>query len=314
MATDKSKHLNCVLESHKMKNVQDLMDKYLKKRDEVKEALDEKYVNEKATSAINSGSYAKHTAINTKFDIDICLPFLRNSFSSLEEMADNVYDYFNSEYEDDDLLYTRKQRVSIGLMFQIDGEQIDMDVVPGREINDDEYNTTYDLNLYVRAKNGVEASSTKTNIKKHIEFISGRNAERDITRLLKIWKKSNNRDYKSFLIELLTIKAFDSENEIPSGLWEKLKFVLEYIRDNLETVQLKDPANSNNIVSNTIDVYQKQSFSNDMKNMLERIEENSDYIKTYFPINEDFPCENDDEDKMKKGIGATILSTKSFGM
>ena len=47
--------------------------------------------NEKATKvtrtqqkAINSGSYAKHTAINVKFDIDVCLPFMRNSFETVE--------------------------------------------------------------------------------------------------------------------------------------------------------------------------------------------------------------------------------------
>lgn len=313
MATDKSKHLDCVLKSHKMSNVQDLLDKYLKKRDEVKDALDSKYASKKATSAINSGSYAKHTAINTKFDIDICLPFLRDSFDTLEAMADDVYDYFDSEYEDDELIYNRKQRVSVGLIFQIDGEQIDMDVVPAREINKDEYTTTYDLNLYVREKNGIAATSTKTNIKTHIDLIKGKNAERDIIRLLKIWKKSNNRDYKSFMMELLTIRAFDSNNDIPVGLWEKLKFVLEFIRDNIETIQLKDPANSNNVVSDTIDTFQKQSFKRDMENMLDRIEENSDYIKIYFPINYSFPCDGGSVDKMKKGKGATILTTKSFG-
>jgi hypothetical protein len=313
MPTDKSKHLDCVLKSHKMSNVQDLLDKYLRKRDEVKEALDSKYATQKATSAINSGSYAKHTAINTKFDIDICLPFLRGSFNTLEEMADDVYNYFDTEYEDIELIYKQKQRVSIGLTFQMDGEQIDMDVVPAREINKDEYTTTYDLNLHVRPKNGIAATSTKTNIKTHIDLIKGKNAERDIIRLLKIWKKSNNRDYKSFMMELLTIRAFDSKNDIPTGLWEKLKFVLEFIKDNIENIQLKDPANISNVVSDTIDTYQKQSFKSDMANMLDRIQENSDYIKTYFPINDSFPCEDDYDDKMKKGTGATILTTKSFG-
>lgn len=313
MATDKSKHLDCVLESHKMSNVQDLLNKYLKKRDEVKNALDLKYLTQKATSAINSGSYAKHTAINTKFDIDICLPFLRSSFNTLEEMADDVYNYFNIEYDDDELIKKRKQRVSIGLTFQMDGEQIDMDVVPAREINKDVYSTTHDLKLYVRKKNGIAATSTKTNIKTHIDLIKGKKVERDIIRLLKIWKNSNNRDYKSFMMELLTIRAFDPNNDIPVGLWDKLKFVIEFIRDNIETIQLEDPANSNNIVSDTIDVYQKQSFKSDMENMLSRIEKNSDNIKAYFPINDSFPCNDDSEDTMKKGTGATILTTKSFG-
>ncbi|MBE0700739.1 MAG: nucleotidyltransferase, partial [Acholeplasmataceae bacterium] len=273
----------------------------------------EKYLDKKATSAINSGSYAKHTAINIKFDLDICIPFLKDSFCTLEEMSEDIYNYFTNDYDDGELQYTRQQRVSTGLIFLIDGEEVDMDVVSGREINVDEYTSTYDLNLYVRPKNGVAASSTKTNIKKHVDYISGRINERDIIRLLKIWKRRNNRDYKSFLIELLVIKAFDSSTEIPTGLWNRLQFVMEYIRDNIETVQLKDPANSNNIVSDTINSYQKQSMSSDMRNMLDRIDENSDFIKSYFPVNEAFPCDEGSEEKLESNSGATILSTKSFG-
>lgn len=314
MATDKGKHLQCVLDSHKMSKVQDLMDKYIKKRDEVKEALDKKYADEKATSPINSGSYAKHTAINKKFDIDTCIPFKRGSFDTLEAMADDLYDYFNDDYEDDELMKPpRKQRVSVGLTFEIDGDIIEMDVVPGREIIMDEYAKTNDLNLHVRAKDGNPATETKTNIKKHVDHISGKNSERDIIRLLKVWKHSNNKDIKSFLVELLTIKAFDDNaSSIPTGLWEKLEMTMEFIRDNIETIQLKDPANSNNIVSDTIDANKKKSISDDMKNMLKIIEEDSDNIKTYFPANEEFPCE-EAKPKHEKKEGSTVLTTKSFG-
>ena len=312
MATDKNQHLDCVLKSHKMSNVQELMDKYIKKRDEIKEALDTKYSSEKCTSPINSGSYAKHTAINKKFDIDICIPFKRKSFETLEEMADDLFDYFDSEYEDDELELVRKQRVSIGLIFKIDNENIDMDVVPGRELTEDTYNETNNLNLYVREKNGEAATSTQTNIKKHIETISGKNAERETIRLLKIWKVWNNKKYKSFFLELITIRAFENTSNVPSGIWNKLKMVMEYICDNVETIKLKDPANSNNIVSNTLSDWEKKLLSNEMETMLNNIEANSDYIKTYFPVNTDFPCE-DEEDKFTKEEGASILTTKSFG-
>jgi len=313
MATDKNQHLDCVLKSHKMNNVQKLMDKCIKKKDEVKEALDAKYSSAKCTSPINSGSYAKHTAINKKFDIDICIPFKRKSFDTLEEMADDLFSYFDTEYKDNELVKpVRKQRVSIGLTFKIDNAKIDMDVVPGRELTEGTYNETYNLNLYVREKNGEVATSTQTNIKKHIETISGKNAERDSIKLIKIWKVWNNKKYKSFFIELITIRAFEDTNNIPSGIWEKLKMVMEYIRDKVETIKLPDPANSNNIVSDTLTNLEKKLLSNEMKTMLSNIEANSDYIKTYFPVNTNFPCENEEE-KFTKKDGASILTTKSFG-
>ncbi len=312
MATNKSEHLQQTLDTHKMSHVQDLMDKYIKKRDEVRDALIEKYAKEKATNPINSGSYAKHTAINTKFDIDICIPFKRKSFDTLSEMADDVWNYFQNEYEDEELIKpVRKQRVSTGLTFDIDGDEIDMDVVPGREINEDEYSTTHDLKLYVRPKNGDPATETKTNIKKHIDHISGKNPERDIIKLLKVWKAEHSKRYKSFFVELITIRAFDDKGDAtPTGLWPKLEMVMEFIRDNVLTIRLTDPANSNNIVSDTITIGRKNSLSNDMRNMLKKIEEDSDNIKTYFPINDEF---SDDDDGNGKGVGPTILTTQSFG-
>jgi len=304
MTLDKNKHLRHVLESHKMKHIDNLMEEYKKKREEVKDALEEKFINEKVNRAINSGSYAKHTAINSKFDIDICQPFKYKSFDTLAEMADAVYDYFNNEYEDDDLLKykTQKQRVSIGLTFAIDGDEIQMDVVPGRELAEDDYADSNRLNLYVRPKGIDPASSTQTNIQKHIDLISGKINERSIIRLLKVWKVSQDKTIKSFFLELITIRAFKNASEIPESLWGKLKLAMEFIRDNVKNIRLEDPANSNNIVSDTMTDYEKGVLANDMEVMLNRIEENDENLKIYFPLNDEFETQ---EDK-KKAVALEI--------
>ena len=72
MSLKKGKYLQQVLESYKMKYVSDLMEKYIEKREIVKDALAEKFKDQIVTRTINSGSYAKHDAINTKFDLDVC--------------------------------------------------------------------------------------------------------------------------------------------------------------------------------------------------------------------------------------------------
>ena len=41
-----------------------------------------------------------------------------------------------------------------------------------------------------------------------------------------------NYPTKSFFLELVTIKAFDSKS-ITGSIWDKLEVVLEYIRDNV---------------------------------------------------------------------------------
>lgn len=299
MAVDKPKHLNQVLESHRMAHINDLLDKYKEKRKEVKEALEEKY-KENIYSPINSGSYAKHTAINIKFDLDIVIPFKRNSFGTLEDMFDDIYEFLKEKYKNEATV--RKQKVSIGIEFyeDEDGHSINVDVVPGRELNDKQYSEDSNLNLFVNSKYGLleEKTHVQTNIQAQIDHIKGKGDERSIIRLLKIWKATNNESYKSFFLELATIKAFEKE-DISGNLWEKLKTVMEYIRDNVtkDNFTLKDPGNSNNDVANTLDSWAKTNLSNKMSYIIDNIERNSDNIKTYFPINEDFEEESKSDNK-----------------
>jgi len=313
MAVNKKEYLQEVLETHKMSHINDLLDKYRDKRKSIKEALEENY-KDKIYSPLNSGSYAKHTAINTKFDLDVVVPFKKKSFSTLEEMFDDVFDFLSKTYGSE--ANVRKQKVSIGIIFYMDddGDEISIDIVPGRELNEDQYNEDNKLNLYVNSKYGLlrEKTHLLTNIKSQIEHIKSRGNERKIIRLLKIWKSSNNEDYKSFLMELITIKAFNKDN-ISGDLWEMLESTMEYIRDNItkDGFSINDPGNSGNNVVDTLESWQKENLSSKMKNMLERIEDNSDNLKIYFPINPNF--KEDDDIKSSEGYGVkTGASTFSI--
>ncbi len=319
MATDKPKHLQQVLETHRMAHIERLLDKYKGKRKEVKEAIEENY-KDKIYNPINSGSYAKSTHINTKFDLDVVVPFKRDSFPTIEEMFNDVYNFLYEKYKDEAEI--RKQKVSIGIIFDADedGDTIDIDVVPGREINEDSYKDAKDLHIYFNEDNWGfrKGTYTKTNIQSQVDHISGKTSAREIIRLLKIWKNENHpKDYKSFLLELITIKAFDKE-DITGDLWEKLKSVMEYIRDNItkDNFTLKDPGNSNNDIADTLSDIEKNNLSNKMSNMIDNIEYDSDNIKTYFPVNDDFEDESEDKYGIKDSsiIGPSIPpKSQQFG-
>lgn len=336
MATNKNEHLKKVLETHDISKVEHLS-KFIEKKNKVKEALNKKFSDQKASNSIDSGSYAKRTAINTKFDIDCCIPFRKKTpgnndekgFESLSEMFEEVYKYLKNEYtkEDDDLSKdnVRKQKVSIGLKFDIDGVEFDMDVVPGRERpNNNVYNeSNTDLSLYInpsnRSKKEEDNGKTriKTNIKTHIGLLSlaDRTHERKVTRLLKVWKterkaQNGGKLIKSFMMELYTKEAFDNTDEIPSGLWEKTKLVMNYIIDNIETTNLVDPANSSNIVSDSMSYSAKTQTKLDMKKTIKEVDEDSDKIKEYFPINEDY---TEEDDANSNASTASVLSTSKFG-
>lgn len=308
MAVDKSEHLQSVLDTHKMAHIDELVTKHKNKRDEIKEALEEKY-SENIYSPLNSGAFGKHTAINIKFDLDIIVPFKKNSFSTLQEMFDDVFDFLEEKYKD--IATIRKQKVSIGVIFDEDseGDSVNIDVVPGRELSQDDYKESKDLNLYFNEDHWgfTKGTYTKTNIQAQIDHIKSKENERKIIRLFKVWKHTNNEKYKSFLFELITIKAFDKA-DISGCLWDKLKGVMEYIKDNVtkDDFTLKDPGNSNNDVIKTLESWERTWLSDKMANIISRIEENAENIKTYFPINEDYKEEKSTENSY--GIKGPVVT------
>lgn len=310
---DKSLHLESVIKTHQITNEKELLDKHIQKKNEVKEAL-EKHFGSNLYAPFNSGSYAKNTAINTKFDFDLVVPFKRNAFGAngtLKEMYEGVYDFLYDKYKN--VAEVKKQKVSIGLDFYPDGNgnRIKIDVVPGRELNQDQYATDENLNLYVYYKYGnIDAGSEriKTNVQAQIRNIKGRaesekESIRKIIRLLKVWK-TTKYDYptKSFFLELVTIKAFDNST-MTGNLWEKLRTVLTYIKDNVTKTgfSLIDPGNASNNLADTLNDYQKRQLADDMQIMLTRIQENDENIKIYFPENPKFKV----EDKSNNRYGAS---------
>lgn len=335
MATDKNIHLQKVLDTHNIEKLPELPT-YISKKNKVKQALSARFASEKASEPIDSGSYAKGTSINTKFDIDCCIPFKKKisdsdqGFRSLEEMYDAVHDYLRNEYvdEDDDIVKedVRKQKVSIGMKFKFeDGDEFELDVVPGRERpNNGSYNDeSTDLSLYIkpsqRTKKEEEDNKTRirTNVKKHVELLKGesRKHERKIARLLKVWKterknKNGGKLIKSFVMEVYTRDAFDACNHLPSGLWEKTKMVMNYIIDRIESSKLEDPANSSNIISDSMSTTAKTDTRKTMEKTISDIDEDSDKIKDYFPINDEYDNEEEDTSSSKS---ASYLSTNKFG-
>lgn len=313
MSINKNSHLKEVLDTHRMCHVQAFVDKFISRREEIKVKMSNHYGNDKYSSFC-SGSFAKHTATNVKFDLDLVEPFKRSAFGTLQEMFDSVYDFLVEEYKDTGVT-VKKQKVSIGITFPIeegDEKPVEIDVVPGRELNNGDYTETCDLNLCFNEDHwGVKkGTSQKTNIQKQIAHIKGKTNERQIIRLLKIWKKQKEKKYKSFVIELAVIKALDGYTG-NQELWPRLKFVMEYLHDHIadNSFHLYDPGNSNNDVVSAMSDFDRTSLKSDMEVMLINIESNPDfYLPYYFKVNEKYSGYKD------KGIGASYPTTpKRFG-
>lgn len=313
MSLDKNEHLREVLDTHKMCHIQNFVDKVKRRREEVKAKMSNRYGSDKYSS-FGSGSFAKHTATNVKFDLDLVEPFKHNAFGTLQEMFDSVHDFLAEEYKNTGVTI-RKQKVSIGISFPMeegDEKSVELDVVPGRELSDNDYFDSHDLNLCFNEDHWgfKKGTSQKTNIHKQISHIEGKSSARQIIRLLKIWKKQKGKKYKSFVIELAVIRALDGYNG-NNNLWPRLKYTMEYLRDHIaeSSFHLFDPGNTNNDVIAAMQDYDRQSFKSDMENMLNNIDSNPDfYMPYYFKINEKY------SGYKEKNTGiAYPASTKRFG-
>lgn len=304
MADYKSDYLQEVLETHRMKHVNETLEQYRAKRQEIRDILIAEY-GTNIYEPFNSGSYKKFTAINTKFDLDLIVPFKYNSFSTLESMFNDVSEKIKDAFGIQAVV--RDQGVSIGIVFTED--EINIDVVPARETSKGSFDNTHkDLNLHKFDGTGY----LKTNIHKQIEHIKSKTNERKIVRLLKIWKSQKRKKYKSFFFELLAIKAYEITS--PTGnLWTQFSTVLQYIVENIEkdTFKLPDPGNNNNDLMSTLDSYQKTLLKSDFELILTNIENNEKQIEYYFEKNKEF-SQKASNNSLSYGVaGATPVSTPS---
>lgn len=185
-----------------------------------------------------AGSYGKKTIIRERYDLDIVIYWPNTTQYTIKGIYDGVGKQLKKEWR-----VVNSKNVSWEIPFR-DGFHID--VVPGRAI-DDSYK---EANLY-RVDTGT---TLKTSIKTHIDTVrnSGR---RDVIRLMKLWRERKKVPFKkSFLLEMMTIEGSKGKYLLTSQFIS----ALEYIRDNIETAQVKDPANSSNSLSDDISTADKR--------------------------------------------------------
>jgi hypothetical protein len=317
MSEKRNQHLSCVLKSHKIENNEDLMKAYRKKRDEVREALKAKY-GSRIYWMIHSGSYKKFTAVNIKFDMDLVVPFKKEEAETLKQLFDEIRAFFDDYKKRDTTLKDVKgQKIAIGLTFEVDGHTLDLDIVPGREIND--YEKDGDLNVYVNDTMGTSAAGTylKTNISAQIEYVKNNSDARDVIKLLKVYKRRNPgkiEKFKSIALELIVIKAL-SGYKGSSDLWSRLRHTLVYIKDHITTVTLTDPGNSNNCISDAISGFDKLMIQSTIDILIMNLDATGDAIKVHFPANPEYPCEEPKRSAYIIGAtgGADRLKKNDFG-
>ncbi len=279
-----SHYLNEVLIAHRVGKNSEEMKILNEKFTEITEAL-QKHYRSGIYAPYKTGSIAKGTSINSYYDLDMLVPF--------------KYETFNGDYKQmfEDLYQTlkklgfkpKKQNVSIGI--PIEGKEDSyIDVVPGHEINRNNYETSNgDLILHADRDAEHMGKTVKTNIKRQFDYVKKSHPSAiNIIRLLKIWRRSNDVYFKSFIIELFTIQALKTP-PTEKGLFASLAHVMKYMEENMETIKIYDPGNKKNDVMKAISPERRKELAQEIGNMLlklkqEELQGKTLALKQYFPM------------------------------
>src|ERR1700730_11291989 len=181
------------------------------------------------------GSFCKRTMIKARYDLDLVMYWPHTATYSIQDIYNAVGQTLRKHWK-----FVNSKTVAWELPF--DGG-FHIDVVPGRAL-DAQY---YEANLHRTDK----GTTLKTSLKKHIDTVrnSGRS---DAIRLMKLWRTRKNVPFKkSFLLEVMTIEG--CKGKPVTDLGGQVLGALTYIRDNIESCSVGDPANSNNSLSDDLD-------------------------------------------------------------
>lgn len=188
-----------------------------------------------------SGSYAKGTAVRGGTDVDLFISLRADTTNTLKDIFDSLASHMGAaDYA------VRKQNVSIGISHG--GYKVDL--VPGKRQNT--YSSEH--SLWVSRQNTWQ----KTNIDTHIATVSV-SGHTDVIRIMKRWKQCHSVEFPSFALELSTLRAL--QGQYHAGVAGRVQVVLEFLRDNITSAALMDPANTNNNVASELTVTEKVAIA-----------------------------------------------------
>lgn len=243
-------YLEAILESQKLSQDSEEYKELIAKRDEVEELLRNKFKDSNPTIRYG-GSKAKNTMIRDSYDLDIICYFEHEDHKAGETLKD-IYENVQNALKEKYMVEARTSSLRLLSSEKLTlGTPLHIDVVPGRYTNEDKD----DAYLYYSK---ADKERIKTNLQKHIDHVK-ESGLKDIVKLIKLWKFKRDINVRTFILELLTIEIL---NDYEGTIDEKLLYLWEEIKDNIDNYNVEDPANANNDLSDLFDDKTKTTLSN----------------------------------------------------
>ena len=195
-----------------------------------------------------SGSSAKGTALKGVADVDIFISLKSDTTQTLKELF-NLLDTHIKQAG----IATRRQDVSI----RVTQYDLNIDLTPGKKQSGyQNYHSIY---------SSKRDTWLQTNIDLHVTMVKNSGRQNEII-LTKIWRQNHGLSFPSIYLELIVLDAL--KNKTIGDLANNFYAVLTFLRDSFVPKTVIDPANTNNIISETLYLSEKQLIAGKAKEAL----------------------------------------------
>jgi hypothetical protein len=272
--------LGTLLRNEDLKNDPQLLNVAIQFRDYLKLWIVKEFGEKLASLPENAGSFVKRTANLTDLDVDIIVPFKKESFTTLEDMYLYTLRKIENKFASNATISGQTKAITITI--EKHGKSIKFDIVPGREINN--YQLDKDLNLYVNPSSiWTRGSSLKINTGIQRSMTINKPQVRTILRLIKLYNKINSLGIPKIILEQSVVEAMDDRNfGVYTSNTDNLLNCMDFLSNVLIHDRYIDHANSNNNLLEKMSNSERQFAFHLLQRDLIKIEKNPRYLMEIF--------------------------------
>jgi hypothetical protein len=186
-----------------------------------------------------SGAYAQNTAITLCSHVDVLVLLKPIAGAQIKTVFWKLFEFLTEKN-----LPATTREVSV----RVPCKKLQVDLIPScRERKSG--------NILFNKRSG---EAVHTDVGQHVHLVGNSGRQQEIC-AVKIWRERNGLEFPSFLVELATLRALEGERF--GQLAENVHCVLRYLGSKFESAVIRDPANSENVVSNDLSEKAKKSIA-----------------------------------------------------
>jgi hypothetical protein len=195
-----------------------------------------------------SGAYAKNTAISLSAQVDLLIPLSPVPGMEMKKIFWSLFEFLS-----DHDFRPRTRNVCI----EVEHKGLRMHLIPAYRDGGTAGNVLF---------NKRSSSVIHTDVAQHIHLVVNSGRQQEIC-ALKIWRERNQLDFPSLYLELTVLQALASERF--GQLADNVHAVFHHLVGRFEKIDVRDPANPNNIVSNDLSAGEKKAIAKAARKALE---------------------------------------------